>query len=176
MSDKKIILPGIPREPDETAGVALPMMRGFSCPVAAPFLGGQDGPPEGIGTGWSNVAGKGIRFFVSVHAEGGFALVAHLDYAHYVRLCQNLASVGQQAMLTGDLETRAEDDPLAALAVAHEALEHAEAKFLFYEQSHRAKGTADADAKAEVNKAMAAEMAGARTQVAKALRIEEEQR
>lgn len=38
------------------------------------------------------------------------------------------------------------------------AVEKARDQFLFYEQSHRAKGTPDADAKAEVNKALAAEM------------------
>lgn len=120
MSDK-MILPGLPQKPDPTAGVALPMMRGFACPVAAPFMD-QGGPPEGIGVGWSNVLGHGVKFFVTVHAEGGFALVAQLDYARYERLCRNLASIGQQAMLTGDLETKAEGDVLGALGVTYEAL------------------------------------------------------
>jgi hypothetical protein len=39
-----------------------------------------------------------------------------------------------------------------------EKLEQAAAKFEFYEQQHRAKGTADADAKAEVNRKMAADI------------------
>lgn len=118
----KLILPGLPSEPDPKAGIALPLMRGFSCPVAAPFMGGDGAPNEGVGVGWSNVTGHGVRFFLSVIAEGGFVLVAQLDYARYKRLCENLASAGQQALLHADLETAAEDDPLKALAVAHEAL------------------------------------------------------
>lgn len=118
----KMILPGIPSEPDPNAGIALPLMRGFSCPVVAPFMGGQDGPPEGVGFGWSNVVGKGVVFFVTVHAEGGFALSAQLNYAHYQRAAQLFAGIGQQALLNGHLDDVGEDDPLAALAVAHEAL------------------------------------------------------
>lgn len=118
----KIILPGIPSEPDPTAGIALPLMRGFPCPVATPFMD-QGGPEEGIGCGWSSVAGHGLKFFVTIHAKGGFAMVAQLDYARYRRFAENYAGIGKQALLTGDLETRSENDPLAALAVAHEALE-----------------------------------------------------
>lgn len=115
-------LPGIPQQPDPSAGIALPLMRGFPCPTAAPFMGGQEGPQSGVGVGWSNVVGHGPVFFVTIHAEGGFALAAQMDYARYKRFAENWASIGKQAMLNGDLADVSDSDPLAALAVAHEAM------------------------------------------------------
>lgn len=47
---------------------------------------------------------------------------------------------------------------IAAAPEMAAALEKAAAQFEFYEQSHRAKGTQDGDAKAETNRAMAAEI------------------
>lgn len=121
MADKKLILPGIPDEPDPKAGIALPLMRGFACPVVTPFMD-QGGPSEGIGCGWSNVAGQGVKFFVTIHAEGGFAMIAQLDVARYMRFAENYAAIGKQALVTGHLDEVAPNDPLKALAVAHEAL------------------------------------------------------
>lgn len=174
-----IKLPGIPAQPDPQAGIALPMMRGFPCPVVAPFMGGDDGPQEGMGVGWSNVAGQGVRFFVSVHAEGGFALIAQLDYARYKRLAENLAAAGKQALLTGNIDEQGDNDPLAALAEAYDALKAARDKFSFYEKSHlakrptNAKGFEVARVKAKTNRAMADRMDATIRTVAKALMIDD---
>lgn len=176
MTDKLI---GIPSTPDPKAGIALPMMRGFACPVVAPFMGGDDGPQEGIGVGWSNVIGQGVKFFVSVHAEGGFALIAQLDYARYKRFAENFAAIGKQALVTGNLDEVADNDPLHALGVAYEALNEARQQFNFYEDSHRAKKLDDPKAqeatlvKADVNRDYAAKMKAALDVVAKALMIDE---
>lgn len=109
-------------------GFAMPMMRGFACPVSPPQMGGRDAPSNGLGVGWSNVPGHGIMFFLSVHGEDSTILAAQMDYARYVRLCQNLAAIGRQAMLTEKVDTPP-NDPLAALGVAYDALEIARAKF-----------------------------------------------
>lgn len=107
---------------EPATGMALPVMRGFPCPVSTPFMGAEAGPPQGIGCGWSNVAGIGPQFFITVHAEGGFAMIAQLDYARYRRFAENFAAIGQQAMLAGKLDEQAPNDPLHALGLAHKAL------------------------------------------------------
>lgn len=133
-------------------GFAMPMMRGFGCPVSRPQMGGRDAPVNGLGVGWSNVVGHGLMFFLSVHGEDGMILTAQLDYARYVRLCQNLAAAGQQAQLVEKVDTQP-NDPLAALAAAHEALEHARNQFAFYEREHRKKlnKLTDADEKSKAH-------------------------
>lgn len=113
------ILPGLP---GSQPGFAMPMMRGFPCPVDMPMMGANDGPQNGLGVGWSHVHGHGVKFFVSIHAGDGMALVAHLDYPRYKRLAELLASAGQQAMLVPGVEDRGPNDALAALGVAYDAL------------------------------------------------------
>ncbi len=113
------IIPGLPgSEP----GFAMPMMRGFPCPVSIPMMGAEAGPTNGLGVGWSQVIGHGVKFFVSIHAGDGMTLMAELDYTRYKRLCELLASAGQQAMLVPGVEERGPNDALAALGVAYEAL------------------------------------------------------
>lgn len=103
-------------------GFAMPMMRGFPCAVSVPMMGANAGPKNGLGIGWANVEGHGVMFFVSVHAGDGLTLQAELDYARYKRLAELLASAGQQAQLV-DHAAIATNDPLAALSIAHQALE-----------------------------------------------------
>lgn len=107
---------------DPAGGMALPVMRGFPCPVTTPFMGAGAGPPQGIGCGWANVAGLGPQFFITTHAEGGFAMIAQLDYARWRRFAENWASIGRQAMLSGNLAEAAANDPLEALKLSHAAL------------------------------------------------------
>lgn len=158
---------------NEPGGFALPMMRGFACPVTTPMMGANAGPKQGIGCGWQNVNGMGPQFFITVHAEGGFAMVACLDYARYRRFAENFASIGKQAMLTGDLDQVAPGDPLEALEVAHKAMGRARDVFLTYAENHDAKKTADASVKADRNRRRAAELDEALSVVAKALMLEE---
>jgi hypothetical protein len=113
----------MPKADDQPAtGMAMPVMRGFACPVETPFMGAGTGPEEGIGCGWANVAEQGPQFFITMHAKGGFAMSAKLDYARYRRFAENYAAMGRQAMLTGRLDEQGPNDPLHALGVAHKAL------------------------------------------------------
>ena len=155
MSDDIVNLFGKP-------GFAMPMMRGFSCPVSPPIMGGRDAPRNGLGFGWSNVAGHGLMFFLSVHGEDGMVLTAQLDYARYVRLCQNMAAAGKQAQLVEKVD-EAKHDPLAALAKAHEALEGARDTFQFYadENARKAHKLKDPDEKSKARKRAAVERAKA---------------
>lgn len=102
---------------------AMPMMRGFPCPVTSPIGKGEIGarPPEGVGFGVSNIVGKGVLFFLSIHGPNE-PLVAQLDYARYRRLCELLAAAGKQALMLPGVEQAAANDPLAALGYAHPAL------------------------------------------------------
>lgn len=157
-------------------GFAMPMMRGFACPVSPPQMGGRGAPSNGMGVGWSNVPGHGIMFFLSVHGGDGMILAAQMDYARYVRLCQNLAAIGRQAMLTEKVDTQP-NDPLAALGVAYDALEKARNQFSFYEREHRKKMNKQTDpderskshTKAATNRDYAREMDEALRQVGNAL-------
>ncbi len=110
-------------------GMAIPVLRGFPCPVTTPFFGAEAGPKEGVGCGWANVGGIGPQFFIVVHAEGGFAMSAQLDYSRWRRFAENWASIGQQAMLTGKLDETTADDPLVALGEAYDAMVVAQAAF-----------------------------------------------
>lgn len=120
------VIPGLP---GSQPGFAMPLMRGFPCPVDIPVMGASDGPKNGLGVGWAQVHGHGVKFFISVHAGDGMTLMATLDYARYRRLCELLASAGQQAMLVPGVEERGPDDALAALGVAHKAMTEAKKAF-----------------------------------------------
>lgn len=102
--------------------LVVPVMRGFRCEVSTPFFGTASAPPQGIGCGWVNSPGHGPQFFINLHAEGGFAMSARLDYARYQRFAENFAAIGKQAMLAGNLDEQTPNDPLAALGVAHEVM------------------------------------------------------
>lgn len=116
--DKLIGMP----EPEKLGFFALPMMRGFQCEVDAPMMTGAASgrPAQGLGVGVSNIQGRGARFFVSVGNEAG-SLVAMLDYARFVRLCELLAGAGKQAMLMPGVERPDKLDPLEALEQARPA-------------------------------------------------------
>lgn len=92
-------MPTADNEP--ATGMALPVMRGFPCPVSTPFMGADAGPDQGIGCGWSNVAGEPV-FFITMHAEGGFAMMAELDASAFTRFAENYAAMGRQALLQKD--------------------------------------------------------------------------
>lgn len=120
----------MPTPDDQPAtSMALPLIRGFPCPVQTPFFGAGSGPPQGIGCGWQNMGGKGPQFYIVMHAEGGFAMAAQMDYARWRRFAENWASIGKQAMLTGDLDGQGPNDPLEALQAAHEAMRRARHSF-----------------------------------------------
>jgi len=158
------------------------MMRGFPCPVVQPVAQGGSKPVAGLGVGWQNVPGQGPQFFVTVTGEGT-SLSARLDYARYTRLAENLASIGQQAMLTGNLDEAAPNDPLAALEVARRAL--ALASFLFvgeaeqsFERAKTATGSIEErllSGEAQLHRQHADKMAEALATVEAALFIDSEQ-
>lgn len=167
-----ILPPGMGNEPPAPI-FTMPMMRGFPCDVMAIMGEPGSAPQQGMGIGWQMRPGAGAVFFVSIHGADDDVLIAQLDVARYQRLCELLASAGKQALLNPGVEEVAPDDPLAALSTAYEALGDARIKFGFYEEQHRAKGTPEADEKAEVNRDMASRMADAMRVVAKALRMAE---
>lgn len=161
-----------------TPGFALPMMRGFACPVSTPALPGMDAPMNGLGVGWSNVMGHGITFFVSLHGQDGLTLMAELDYARYVRLCQNLAACGQQAKLIEKVDKKIAD-PLEALGECYSALEAARGQFDKAEREERFKANKEKDpdlkgkwiARAAVNRDLARDMDAAIQKAGAALMI-----
>lgn len=157
-----------------TGSFAMPMMKGFPCPVASPQLNASPGtsPKQGLGVGWSHVPDLGIHFFVSIHGADDDVLVAHLDYARYRRLCELLASAGQQALLNKGVDEAVPDDPFTALLVAYDALNVARKTFHEYGDLHRSKRTADGNFKADRNAKLGRDMTAAMLTVGAALKVE----
>ena len=161
-----------------TPGFALPMMRGFACPVSTPVMAGMGAPENGLGVGFSNVAGVGIVFFLSLHGEDGLTQMAELDYARYVRLCQNLAACGQQAKLIEKVDTKV-NDPIEALGECYSALEAARGAFDKAEREERFNANKEKDpdmkgkliARAAVNRDLARDMDAAIQKAGAALMI-----
>ena len=94
--------------------------RGIPCPVDTPHLGFHQTLPMGIGVGWSDDADGHEQCFFSVHAEGGFAMVAQLDSEAFREFGVLLNRVRDQAP-----NCRKSRDLVHSLNAAGEALKDA---------------------------------------------------
>lgn len=71
---------------------------GIDCEITTPFHMPAEAPTDCIAVGWHSTIGTEPRFAISVLAEGGFAMVGHLDWPSYKKLASLILRIGEEAI------------------------------------------------------------------------------